>query len=346
VDLEAAARRAGIPLRILVTRLRYLGDVILTTPALAALAKRYPGAEIHYLAEAPYVPVLEGNPHLAGVIPLRPGLAGSLGAVAAIRKLRFSAAIDLFYNPRSAALLFLSGVPVRVGGSRRIRRRLYTHVAAPPPGVRSAVAHHVAFLRAIGVEGEETLPRVYLGAAEIEEGRAAIARALGRGERRPVIAFHPGGTWPAKRWAAESFGRLAVAARAELGAAVVAVAGPGEEGIAREAAAASEGALTPLPPMPIRLAASALAACAAVVANDGGVMHLSVALGRPTVAVFGPTETGIWFPYEGAGPFAVVTSATPCAPCHRHVCDGGECLKSIEPAEVLGRLREVLAWRS
>jgi len=346
VDLEAASRGAGIPLRILVTRLRYLGDVILTTPALAALAKRYPAAEIHYLAEAPYVSVLEGNPHLSGVIPLRPGVRGSLEAVSAMRRLRFSAAIDLFYNPRSAALLFLSGIPVRVGGSRRIRRRLYTHVANAPPGTRSAAAHHVAFLRAVGVEDGEGLPRVYLAAAEIEGGRAEIDRALSGVAKGRVVAFHPGGTWPAKRWPPEGFGRLAALLRAKLGASVVALAGPGEEGIARSAAAASDGALTPLPPMSVRRAASVLAASDAVVANDGGIMHLAVALGRPTVAVFGPTETDIWFPYEGKGPFAVMTHTPPCAPCHKHYCDSGECLKSIEPEEVLGKLGEVLAWKS
>ncbi len=346
MDLETAARRAGIPLRILVTRLRYLGDVVLSTPALAALAKRYPSAEVYFLGEEPHVSVLGGNPNLAGVIALRKGFGGTLRAAAALRRLRFSAAVDLFYNPRSALLLYLSGIPVRIGGSRRLRRRLYTHAAVAPAGMRSAVAHHLAALRAIDVEGEETLPRVYLSRGEIERGRSLLEGVLGGTRGRMRIAFHPGGTWAAKRWPGERFAALAEAIREELGAEAVALAGPGEEEIVSSIARASRGALTPLPPMPVREAASVLAACDAVVANDGGVMHLAVALGRPTVAVFGPTEPDIWFPYEGKGPFAVVTRAMPCSPCHLHVCESGECLKSIAPEDVLARLGEVLAWKA
>ncbi len=345
MDLEAAARRRGIPLRILVTRLRYLGDVILTTPAISALAKRYPEAGIYYLAESPYASVLEGNPALAGIVALERGRFGTPRAAAALRRLRITAAVDLFYNPRSALLLFLAGIPVRVGGSRRIRRRLYTHIAEAPPGTRSAIAHHIAALRPLDAAAEETLPRVYLSDEERAAGRDALARHAGAPDR-PVIAIHPGGTWPAKRWGIDRFASLAVAMRAELGAAVVAVTGPGEEPIVRTVADAAERSVRPLPVMPVREAAALLAACDAVVANDGGVMHLSVALGRPTVALFGPTEPDIWFPYEGKGPFAVVTRAASCAPCHKHICEDARCLETITVPEVLGRLREVLAWKA
>jgi lipopolysaccharide heptosyltransferase II len=344
VDLETAARHPGTPLRILATRLRYLGDVILTTPAISALARRYPRAEIHYLAEAPYAAVLKGNPALTGIIELERGRRGMLRAVMALRRLRFAAAVDFFYNPRSSLLLFLSGIPVRIGGSRRIRRRLYTHVAEPPRRARSAAAHHLAFLAPLDAEAEETLPRVYLSDDEIEAGRAAVASFAGS-HRRPVIAIHPGGTWPAKRWSVDRFASLAVAMRAELGADVLAVTGPGEEPIVRSVADAAERSVRPLPVMPVRRVAGVLAACDAIVANDGGVMHLAVALGRPTVAVFGPTDPEIWFPYEGKGPYAIVTHASPCAPCHKHICNDEQCLKSIRPAEVLTRLREVLAWK-
>lgn len=346
MDCDKEGRRANGAVRILVTRLRYLGDVVLTTPAVAALGARYPRAEIWYLVEEPYAAVLEGNPDLAGVVVLRRGVRGTIAALRRLRRLRFAAAVDWFYNPRSAWLLFLAGIPVRVGGSRRWRRRLYTHVARGAEGSRSAVAHHVAALRDLDVNAPEALPRVHLSANEAAEGRALVGRALGRppGGGR-VVAFHPGGTWPAKRWPPERFGALARLARERLGASVVALTGPGEEEIAAAAAKSSDGALVALPPVPVRTAASILAACDALVANDGGIVHLGVALGKPTVAVFGPTEVDIWFPYEGRGPFAVATIAPPCAPCHRHDCDSHVCLEELEPEAVLARLEEVLAWR-
>jgi len=345
VDLRAGAVRDGKPLRILVTRLRYLGDVILTTPAVAALKERYPEAEIYYLAERPYADILRENPSLAGVISLAKGARGSLAAVSTLRSLRFSAAIDLFYNPRSAFLLCAAGIPVRVGGSRRMRRRLYTHIFAAPE-TRSAVGHHLAALKVLDIDADETLPRVYLSPEEEAAGSDLVEKMIGmKRERAVVIAMHPGGTWPAKRWPRGSFAALARIAREKLGAKIVLIEGPGEHDITESVASRAGGDISILPPGSLRRAASILASCSAVVANDGGIMHLAVALNVPTVGVFGPTEPDIWFPYEGKGPFSLVTHEWECAPCHKHVCEAPRCLDGIEPREVLEHLEKVLIGR-
>jgi len=349
VDLDEIARRRGAPLRILITRLRYLGDVILTIPAITAAKKRYPAAEIYYLAEEPHVRILEAHPDLAGIIPLRRGALPAIEAVRSMRRLRFAAAVDLFYNPRSAILLSLAGIPIRVGGGRRGRRRLYTHTFAPSAGTPSAIAHHLAALSVIDVAAVESLPRVYLEPDEERDGREAVERAIGApgpGGRRRVVAIHPGGTWPAKRWPEESFARLAEMIARRLDARVVVIAGPGEEGIARAVARGAGGGASVLSPRPIREAAAAMKACSAVVANDGGILHLSVALGIPTVGVFGPTEPEIWFPYAGRGAYALATLRAECAPCHKHECEGLECLRRLAPEAVFERLEAVLTGRS
>jgi lipopolysaccharide heptosyltransferase II len=344
VDLREIASRRGVPLRILVTRLRYLGDVILTTPVLGALRSCYPGAELFFLTERPYAPVLRGHPDLAGVIEAERSAAGSLRVIAALRRLRLSAAIDLLYNPRSAAILRFSQIPVRIGGGRRGRRRLYTHLFTPLPGTRSAVSHHLSALSVIGCAvPDDPMPSIALEPGEIEAGVAAIARITGR-VPTPCVAMHPGGTWPAKRWPEESFTGLAGLVRDHAGAGVILVTGPGEEGITARIAARAGPGVHALPVMPVREAAGILAACDAVVANDGGVMHLAVALGRPTVGVFGPTEPDIWFPYEGRGPYRLVTRREPCAPCHLHSCDDMRCLATITAGEVFEALRGVTGW--
>jgi lipopolysaccharide heptosyltransferase II len=345
VDLDDEARRRGMKLRILVTRLRYLGDVILTTPAVAALKARYPGAEIHYATERPYADILEGNPDLAGIVRLSRDARRALGEIAEIRSLRCTACIDLFHNPRSAILLSLSGIPVRAGGARGFRRRLYTHLFEVPAETRSATMHHVAAMGIFDAGRSDALPRVYLSRDEIVAGREVLDRILEvPANGRRIVAMHPGGTWQSKRWSPGSFAKLARIVREELGANVVVVTGPGEEGIAESVRAEAGDALRVLPFQPLRTIASVLASCDAVVANDGGLMHLAVAIGRPTVAVFGPTEPDIWFPYEGKGPFALVSRRMDCAPCHLHRCESLECLDGIGPEEVLGRVRDVLAW--
>lgn len=345
MDLDAEARQRGKSLRILVTRLRYLGDVILTTPALAALKERYPGAEIYYLAECPYAGILEGNPSISGIIGATRDGRRALETVVKLRRVGFVAAIDLFYNPRSALLLYLSGIPVRVGGSRRLRRRLYTDLFTVPAGTRSAVMHHIEALRIFDVEPREALPRIYLSTEERAAGRILLQRTLGTAGGGRAIAMHPGGTWPAKRWAPGSFGKLARLVSERLDARTIVITGPGEERIAGAVRTAAGDTASVLPLSGVRSVASVLASCGAVVSNDGGMLHMAVALGLPTVGIFGPTEPDIWFPYEGKGPFALVTHRAACAPCHRHRCESLECLAGIEPEEVLDRLEGVLAWK-
>lgn len=347
MDLHEEALRRGSPLRILVTRLRYLGDVIMTTPALAVLKERYPEAEIHYLTEAAYAPVLEGNPHLEGVMALQRGLLGTTGTIRAIRQKRFTAVLDLFYNPRSALLLYLSRIPIRVGGSRRWRRRMYTENFSAPSDIRSAVEHHLHPLGVFGAKGKNGRPRVYLSDGERRRGAELLDRFLnGERAREPVVAIHPGGTWQSKRWEAGSFARLARELALKLGARVLVVTGPGEESIARKIKKDGGGNIVVCPLQTIRTLASLLDNCSAVVANDGGILHLAVALGRPTVGIFGPTEPDIWFPYEGLGPFRLVTRNEECAPCHRHECEELRCLRAIEPETVMSAVEDVMTWKS
>jgi len=343
VDLNDEAGRRGAKLRILVTRLRYLGDVLLTTPAVAALKGRYPDAEIDYATEGPYADVLEGNPHIGRVIRLSREARRAGGEIAKIRSLRYTACIDLFYNPRSALLLFLSRIPIRAGGSKKLRGKLYTHRFSVPPETRSAAMHHVRAMGVFGVEARDSLPRVHLRQDELDAGAGILERTVGKREsRRRIIAMHPGGTWQSKRWSPGSFAKLAVLLRERIDAETVVIAGPGEERIAAQVAAEAGGSVRALPLQPLRTIAAVLAACDAVVADDGGIMHLSVAVGRPTVAVFGPTEPDIWFPYEGKGPFAVVSRRLACAPCHKHECGSVACLDGIEPESVLESVRRVL----
>mgnify|MGYP006282607469 FL=1 len=343
MELTEEASRRGRRLRILVSRLRFLGDVIITTPVIKALKDCYPEAEIYYLAQEEYASVLEENPFLEGVLYLRKGVAGTVRIIRTIRDLRFTAALDLFYNPRSANILFLSGIPVRIGGSRKFRKRLYTENFSVPPEVRSAVRHHLCALRAIGCQpAEPALPRVYLSMDEVAGGREILKDQTGLNpENSEIVAVHPGGTWQAKRWPAELFAALIDKIHGDLGAEAVLLTGPGEEGIVAEVAERCSFNPGIIPFLPVREAAAVMEACSAVIANDGGIMHLAVALNKPTVGIFGPTEPDIWFPYSGMGPFRLATVNKECAPCHLHYCGNPECLTDISPGRVYRELMEV-----
>ncbi len=328
--------------RILLTRLRYLGDVILTTPVISAVKKRYPSAEIYYLAEYPYSRVLLNNPALSGVLSLNRGFRNTAAMIMKLRRLSLNIAVDLFYNPRSAMLLFLSGIPVRVGGCRRIRRYLYTHNFEVPGQIKSAVDHHLYFPGSMGIGEDSGDPEIFLTAEEKERGRKIVDDLVRGHHRRTLVAMHPGGTWPAKRWPADNFVELAGLIENKMDAGVLIIHGPGEERIGRYITSRGGNALNLLPLKSIRSLASVLYHCSAVVSNDGGVMHMAAALHRPTVGIMGPTDPEIWFPYQGRGSCRVVYRNQECSPCNRHYCEDLSCLNEITPVEVYRNIEKVM----
>jgi ADP-heptose:LPS heptosyltransferase len=155
--------------------------------------------------------------------------------------------------------------------------------------------------------------------------------------------LHPGtsGFGKHKRWPAERFGALAHRLEAELGLRSVVSWGPGEEGLARVATAASEGAAM-LGPRTRSLAALAHLATrgALFVAADTGVLHLAAMLGTPTVGLFGPKDPRVYGP---RGPrTAVVFKGMDCSPCPRRSCPDPVCMHSIETDDVLAAARPLL----
>ncbi len=369
-------RLDGRPLRrVLVTRLRYLGDIAMATVVLQALRRGDPALELGFLCEAGHAPLLAGHPLLARLHALgsrrrgrdaaqraaqhaeAPGIAahGTVGTARDLRRGRYDLAVDLFFNPRSAWLLRLAGIPARIGGTTsRSRGRLYTHTALAP-GVDQrpdlyAVAggglgEHLSRLAPLRhADGRPFLdwlvqeippgglaPRVPRP-GPVGPARVALAD-LGIRER-PFTLLAPAATWPTKEWPATHWLALARDLR-ERGRPLVVLCPPGgprEYAVLGPDTAATGGGL--LPPLDLATALAIVGAAAEVVSVDGGIMHAAVAMQVPTVALFGPTDPRSWFPYEGLGPYRVLATRPACHPCHRHRCDAFVCLPELTPAAV------------
>jgi lipopolysaccharide heptosyltransferase II len=328
------------PRRVLVTRLRQIGDVILSLPLVDALHEQYPNARIDYLAEdAPSQAALQ-HPALERVWSFDPrgwpGLPAPPDLLLRLRAARYDWVIDLYGNPRSALIARWTGAPVRVGPGRRARRRLYTHIMPPVVEPLSAVDHHLLALRALGLPGRRGTPRIHLTAEERAQGSARLDSALPPGGAR--VGLHVGNRWPAKRWPEERF-RALLRALSTIGARGVVLAGPGEAALARRVVAEGEGERTPAAPviadLPLRGYFGVVAALDALVTNDGSPLHIGPALGVPTVGILGPTVPEIWFPYDPAHGHQLLCKEIWCRPCHRHECDRMDCLDWIGVGEAL-----------
>lgn len=325
------------PRAILVTRLRFLGDIVLSTPLLDALRAAFPAARIEYLGCPPHVDVLERHPSVDRIHRLAADAdpAAMLSMARALRAGRFDVAIDLFGNPRSALLVAATGASVRVGPERGLRSYLYTHRRGRPAGDRSALRHHLdKIVPVVGRTVESTRPRLFVG----EEERAALRVRLRIEANDRVRLVHPGSTWPDKAWPASRWEPVIRWLHEQSADPVFVLEPPGQNGLA--ATVAARTGARPLPVLGVREVLALLTHTALYVGNDGGILHAAVALGVPTLGLFGPTEPDIWFPYAPYGPFRVL-----------HRCDAdvpgamGEAasrLRSLEVETVIDGLVEVM----
>ncbi|MCL5267137.1 MAG: glycosyltransferase family 9 protein [Bacteroidetes bacterium] len=336
-------------MRILVSRLRFIGDIILTTPVLESLRNKFPESEIDYLGESDGVKLLEHNPYLDGIIPYdfkAFEVKEQLSVGYRLRKKKYDVAIDLFGNPRSAIAILLSGAGMRIGGGFGWRGRTYTH----PIRIRerlTSVAFHLRYLEPLGIHESYRQPKIFLTDAELKEARSLL-ESQGADFSKPLVGLHIGATWPAKVWPTKNFARLAELVHERLGAQVVVTYGPKDMKYFEEFAATARVKFIMLPLGSLRILASVISCCDACVSNDASPMHISAAVGTPTIGIFGPGEPDIWFPYDRTLGHVALKRDMDC--CHSDFCklegeDYMRCMKAIKPEDVYETIDQVLKER-
>lgn len=333
--------------RVLVTRLNYLGDVVLSLSMVDALRRAHPEIEIDYLTREPAASLLRPDTRFARVYSWHDGTGAAIAMVRTLRSRRYRATVDLYSNPRSAWLSWLSGAPVRIGGNRRGRRLLYTHRVQPAAGT-PVIDVFMEYAKPLGVRGPATKPMLAIGQRERDAAEAHLENAGARSVAgTPRIGVHPGGKWSVKRWPAAHFAAL-VDRLEKAGARVVLFTGPDERDATDDVMRRVASGPARLEPLDIRTTAAVISSLDAMVACDGGIMHTSVATGTPTVGIFGSSQSSVWFPYEEFGPYRAAQIDVPCRPCHQHVCPLGHtrCLNELSPEQVASILEPLMHART
>ncbi|MXZ75938.1 MAG: glycosyltransferase family 9 protein [Gemmatimonadetes bacterium] len=335
------------PRRILVIKLRATGDVVLATPVIENLKRRFPRARLSFLTEEASADVLRWNPWLDEliVLPLRQwgsqGIRGSWREQARfyrnLRQRRFDLVFDLFGNPRSAVLTWLTGATDRVGFAFRMRRHAYTTVVTPSGRPGHEVRFHLEALEALAIPVAVDRPRVAIPGTANEKADAWL-REHAR-DARAVIGLNPGGGWAIKRWPPEFFGRLADALIDEYGVHVLILWGPGEDGLVAQVTGAMRNRPLVLPETTLAELGAYLERCGLLVSNDSAPMHMAAALNVPTVGIFGPTDPRAQGPW-GDGHGVVRKESVDCLGCNRTRCPiGNICMTTLEPGELLEKIR-------
>ncbi len=337
--------------------MKFIGDVVLTTPVIRSVRATFPDAYIAYLGDKEAVSLLEHNPFLNDVIPFdfsKPTVLEQSRVTLLLRKRKFDAVVDFFSNPRSALLSYLSGARIRIGGDFGARGRLFTHRLRDDGKPKTAIEFHYRYVEPLGVQPESWKTEIYLTDHELRESKIYL-RWQDISPGRPIVGLHPGATWPAKMWPAERFAELARLLAVELGARVLISQGRGDVEVAREVGKKAGGAAKVLSVLGLRQLAAILSHCSVYVANDSAPMHIAVAVNTPTIGIFGPGEENVWFPYqlpyyEDSAGHIPLRKDVFCHPCHLNVCnrDGNgymECMKLLSVREVFEEVKKRLSLK-
>jgi predicted lipopolysaccharide heptosyltransferase III len=350
--------------KILLVRLRLIGDVVFTTPAIAALRQHFPDATLAYLVERGAEPVVRHNPHLDRVIVAeRPrGLRRLAYDIALARRLRrdgYDLVIDFHGGPRSAWLTRATGAPRRIGYAMPGRWWAYTDTvpwtrSLVPP--RHSVENQWDLLIPLGIAAPKA------GATPVEMrvdervSRAVTERLRDADvpDEAPIIVMHVSAGNPFRRWPAEHFAEVAAQlARADRARRIIITSGPSEHGAADAIAAAAQVRAADAAASILRCGEFDLAELRALteraalyIGGDSGPLHVAATTRVPIVALFGPTLPERSMPWRSREAHAVAVDAgpLPCRPCHQRQCVPGDfrCLTRVEPARVLAAAEQLL----
>lgn len=367
------------PEKILIRSTNWIGDAVMTTPAVHTIRENFPKAEITMLAVPWVADIFRLSPDVDKVLvydkkDLYPGrIQGVLRLASHLRQHRFDAAILLQNAFEAAFIAWMAGIPLRAGFKRDGRGLLLTHGVELTPEIRARhqVHYYQMLLAGLGLDPGPDKLRLPLsdeltgwagGYIECLKGQGVFSSKEGQAlpEGRvspevsaaiPVIGFNPGAAYgPAKRWPAEKFGQLAALIadqHGERGCLILVFGTRDDTGAARAIKEYSVRTPYHVVDMTAKTTLQQVMAlincCNVFVTNDSGLMHVAAGLATPTVAIFGSTD------HIATGPFSeravVIRREMECSPCLQSECPRKHlnCLEQISSEEIFAEVAKALA---
>jgi heptosyltransferase-1 len=334
--------------RILLIRLSAIGDVIVTTPVVRALREALPDAFLAWVVEPRAKDLLAGNPYLDDVIvwdrpkgALSPAMLWN--AHRALKPYRFDCAIDFQGLMRSALLARLSGAREIIGntGAKESAELLYTVRVRKSQEDLSNRKRCLDLLRPVGLASRDR--RMFVPVEALHEGEAArILEEEGVPAGSGYACFVPATTWAQKHWFEDRWAALADLVRNRMGLVPVVMGAADDRPMAERIREQSAwGCAIVAGRTSLTTAAAVLRGAALTVSVDTALMHASVAVGTPPVALCGASYWPAFADYEN---FRVVREPLACSPCLRHPVCGGrfDCMRALDAERVYAAATEML----
>ncbi len=330
--------------RVLLVRLRSIGDTVLATPSLYALKRFLPNVTVDILVEDWVAPLLSNHPHVDNVVVLeRNGLMARARVARELRAANYDVVYNLHGGTTATFLTRATGARHRVGFKSYQYAQLHNHQAPSPLLIwgqqkTHSVEQQLALLGWTGVPVTDR-PRTQLGIST--EAKEKIDQLVTPDQK--IALLHPAAAFATKQWATENFARVAEFVT-ERGFVPVAIAAPNERALLEKFCSEASVKITTLdlslPEVTALAARSQL-----FIGNDSGIAHIAAAVGTPAVVIFGSSNLAHWRPWNSA-PAEVVFEEMPCQPCHGYFCERfeqPECILRVPLTRVTAAIDRILS---
>ena len=344
---------AGRPFKegknLLIRGTNWIGDAVMTLPAISAVRQTFPGARITILVKPWVAELFHLCPDVDEVMIFQSpgphdGVAGKWRLAGELRKKNFDTAILLQNAIEAAIIALMAGIPVRAGYNSDVMGPLLSHSVRRTRAVREIhqTGYYLEMVRALGCETSDA--KVHLDAGR-ESGPLAesLIGRFGLDKGRLLIGMAPGAAYgPAKKWFPERFAAVSDRLADALPVQTVLFGSAGD----RESTdAVRRSATFPILDLAgqtsLKEAMALMSRCRVFVSNDSGLMHVAAALGVPTVAIFGSTNTLTTAPVGRR--VAIVHKPVPCSPCLKQTCPADfRCMAMIGVDDVYDAARGLL----
>ncbi len=338
--------------KVLVLQNGFLGDTVLTLPLLTEIKLRFPSANLVLACSPLAQELLQDHPDIDEIIVddkkgSDRGIFGWWRKAMTLKKMAFTLALTPHKSLRSALILFFAGIPLRVGFCQSAAPFLFHRRVTREPQ-RHDVERNLSLLRAFGAAPEDCrrslrLPPGPGAEAVVDE----ILGSAGVDRQKMLIGINPGSVWATKRWSAEGFAQAIRLIKKNYDCEALLFGGPADAEVASRIQDLCAGASVNLAgKIGLRELPAALRLCRVLITNDSAPMHMAVACGVPTVAIFCATTPELGF-YPYAANSIVLEKDLSCRPCGSHGgrrCPLGteDCMRLISPNHVLDAVVKLL----
>jgi lipopolysaccharide heptosyltransferase II len=325
--------------KILCIKPRGIGDLVLSTIIIENLNSYFSGVKIDYLTEPFAKPSIEDNPNINKILTMGKK-EFPLWVALRIRKEKYDLLIDLWSNPRTAQITFLSGVKYRVGYSYRGRRYAYNIPATSGRGTGHSAEHNLELLKAINVPIISKNVQYFLSPSAKEYANSIFKSYFK--ENDFVVGIIPSCGRESGRCEPTKWVEICQGISKIYDAKFLIIWGPGDENDADYISKNLGEKTVVAPKTDLKQMAGLISLCNLIISNDSGPMHISAALGRPTLGIFGPTDPVGHRPYSPISDY-VNKADLFCIICHKIKCPyGHECMLELPVDLVLSKISAIL----